>query len=67
MLNVEELRTGQVSLPVIDADDLPYCCFSCNYLFGKEFSDQRAKVLPIFAADIFSLKEILSIHLKVHD
>ena len=38
MMNLEEFRTGQVSLPVNDADDLPSCCFSCNYLFGKEFS-----------------------------
>jgi len=38
MLNVEEFRTGQISLPVDDADDLPFCCFSCQYLYGKEFS-----------------------------
>lgn len=38
MLNLEEFRTGQVSLPSNDADDLPMCCFSCHYLFGKEFS-----------------------------
>jgi hypothetical protein len=38
MQNLEEFRTGQVSLPVNDADDLPQCCFSCYYLFGKEFS-----------------------------
>ena len=38
MLNEEEFRTGRMSIPVKDADDLPFCCFSCHYLFGKEFS-----------------------------
>jgi hypothetical protein len=38
MQNLDEFSTGQVSLPAIDADDLPACCFACPYLFGKEFS-----------------------------
>jgi hypothetical protein len=38
ILSLEEFRSGRVSLPVIDADELPPCCFSCRYLYGKEFS-----------------------------
>ena len=38
MMIVEEFRTGHVSLPAIDTDDLPSCCFACPYLFAKEIS-----------------------------
>lgn len=38
MPSLDEFRTGQVSLPAEDADDLPVCCRSCMYLYAKEFS-----------------------------
>jgi hypothetical protein len=38
MITLDEFRTGQISLPVTDADDLPPCCFTCTYLLYKEFS-----------------------------
>jgi len=34
----EEFRTGQISIPAPDADDVPGCCFTCASLSYKEFS-----------------------------
>ncbi len=38
MVNLEIFRTGQVSIPAPDADDVPSCCFDCVYLQHKDFS-----------------------------
>ncbi len=38
MIRVEEFLTGQLSVPVADADDLPPGCFGCPYFAYKEFS-----------------------------
>jgi hypothetical protein len=37
-MNVDEFRTGLVSLPGGDLDDLPPCCLECGLLLPKEFS-----------------------------
>jgi len=34
----EEFRTGLVSLPSSETDEVPECCFSCLHLAYKEFS-----------------------------
>jgi hypothetical protein len=43
MVNVDEFRTGQFSVPFAGAGELPPCCFSCIYLQHEEcpvcFSD----------------------------
>lgn len=38
MLSLAEFRTGLVSLPLTEADEVPACCFTCLYLQSKEFS-----------------------------
>ena len=38
MTLIDEFRTGEVSLPSAEADDIPSCCFTCVYLLYKEFS-----------------------------
>ena len=38
MIRADDFRPGDVSVPGIDADDLPDCCFRCAYLLTKEFS-----------------------------
>ena len=38
MLSLDEFRTGQLSIPSLDEDALPPCCFACVYLSYKEFS-----------------------------
>lgn len=38
MLLPSVFRSGHLSVPVEDADYLPAVCFSCPYLYGKEFS-----------------------------
>lgn len=37
-MHPEEFRTGSISLPATDADDLPPVCLVCPYLRPKEFS-----------------------------
>ncbi len=34
----DEFRTGQLSIPSTDADDLPPGCLACPFLSYKEFS-----------------------------
>ncbi len=52
MLNVEEFRTGQVSVPVDDADDLPFLlAFPVITCLARNF--RWVKGSPIFAVDIF--------------
>ena len=38
MTLIDEFRTGEVSLPSAEADDIPPCGFTCVYLLYKEFS-----------------------------
>ncbi len=38
MINVAEFRTGALSIPGTDGEDIPACCFRCVYLLTKEFS-----------------------------
>ena len=38
MIPADDFRTGLLSIPHIDGDDLPSCCFRCVYLVTKEFS-----------------------------
>ncbi len=38
MFTLEEFRGGQVSVPAMDAEAVPECCFSCPCLAYKEFS-----------------------------
>jgi hypothetical protein len=38
MIRIDEFRTGEISLPATDADDVPPACFACVYLSYKEFS-----------------------------
>jgi hypothetical protein len=45
MLSLEEFRTGSVSLPATEADEVPPDCFACPYLSYKEFSMNEAEGL----------------------
>jgi len=45
MLSVAEFRTGSISLPATEADDVPGGCFACPYLAYKEFSMNEAEGL----------------------
>lgn len=38
MIRLDEFRAGGLSIPSIDGDDLPSCCFACPYLSHKGFS-----------------------------
>jgi hypothetical protein len=38
MMNLDEFRAGGLSIPSVDGDDLPSCCFACPYLSYKGFS-----------------------------
>ena len=38
MIQADDFRLGDLSIPSTDADDLPVCCFRCVYLLHKEFS-----------------------------
>jgi hypothetical protein len=38
MLSPAEFRTGLVSLPETEADEVPSCCFDCPDLQSKGFS-----------------------------
>jgi hypothetical protein len=42
MLTEEEFRTGSLSLPSLEADEVPPGCFACPYLAYKEFSMNEA-------------------------
>jgi hypothetical protein len=42
MLSPEEFRTGSLSLPATEADEVPPDCFACPYLSYKEFSMNEA-------------------------
>ena len=42
MLSLEEFRTGSLSLPATEADEVPPACFACPYLSYKEFSMNEA-------------------------
>ncbi len=42
MLRVEDFRTGSLSLPATEADEVPTGCFTCPYLAYKEFSMNEA-------------------------
>ena len=50
MITLDEFRTGQISLPVTDADDLPPCCFTCDgpcYVYcGYGYEDKITRSLP---------------------
>jgi hypothetical protein len=45
MLSPEEFRTGSLSLPATEADEVPPDCFACPYLSYKEFSMNEAEGL----------------------
>jgi len=45
MLRTEEFRTGSLSLPATEADEVPPGCFTCLYLSHKEFSMNEAEGL----------------------
>jgi hypothetical protein len=45
MLSLEEFRTGSLSLPATEADEVPPDCFTCPYLSYKEFSMNEAQGL----------------------
>lgn len=45
MLSPEEFRTGSLSLPATEADEVPPACFTCLYLAYKEFSMNEAEGL----------------------
>ncbi|MBW1991181.1 MAG: hypothetical protein JRI59_03455 [Deltaproteobacteria bacterium] len=45
MLRTDDFRRGDVSLPSLDADDLPECCWRCVYLMTKDFSVNYADSL----------------------
>ena len=45
MLRPEEFRTGSLSLPATEADEVPPGCFACPYLAYKEFSMNEAEGL----------------------
>ena len=45
MLSYTEFRTGSLSLPATEADEVPPGCFSCLYLSYKEFSMNEAEGL----------------------
>ena len=42
MLRVDDFRTGSLSLPATEADEVPPGCFACVYLAYKEFSMNEA-------------------------
>ncbi len=48
MVRREEFRTGSLSLPASDADEVPSGCFACPYLSYKEFSMNEAEGLFYF-------------------
>jgi hypothetical protein len=50
MITLDEFRTGQLSVPGMDADDVPACCFSCLYLSHKEFSTGADDAFYYFCA-----------------
>jgi hypothetical protein len=54
MLNPDEFRTGQYSIPSYDADDLPEYCFACNYLAYKEFSTSSGEGLFYYFCAYFA-------------
>jgi hypothetical protein len=37
-MNADQFRSGAISLPGGDLDDLPSCCRECRLLLPKEFS-----------------------------
>ena len=59
MIDLADFRTGLVSLPAIDGDDLPPCCFACPFLFQKEFSVNQGDDLFYFAC-AYSLPDKLN-------
>ena len=36
MINLDEFRAGQYSVPFSCGDELPECCFACVYLLAHE-------------------------------
>jgi hypothetical protein len=50
MLSPEEFRTGSLSLPATEADEVPPVCFTCPYLSYKEFSTNEAEGLFYYCA-----------------
>jgi len=45
MLGAAEFRTGSISLPASEVDEVPPGCFACAYLAYKEFSMNEAEGL----------------------
>jgi hypothetical protein len=45
MLSLAEFRTGSLSLPATESDEVPSVCFTCPYLSYKEFSMNEAEGL----------------------
>jgi hypothetical protein len=45
MVSLEEFRTGSLSLPSTEADEVPPGCFTCPFLAYKEFSMNEAEGL----------------------
>jgi hypothetical protein len=50
MISVDEFRTGQWSVPMGDADDLPEVCWQCVYLQYKGFSVTFSDSIYYFCA-----------------
>ena len=55
MLTPEEFRTGSVSLPATEADEVPPGCFACLYLAYKEFSMNEATGLFYYYCAYFTV------------
>jgi hypothetical protein len=52
----EEFRTGSLSLPASDADEVPSGCFACPYLSYKEFSMNEAEGLFYYYCAYYALE-----------
>jgi hypothetical protein len=55
MLTPEEFRTGSLSLPATEADEVPPGCFACVYLAYKEFSMNEAAGLFYYYCAYFTV------------
>jgi hypothetical protein len=58
MIGVDEFRAGRFSIPAIDGDDLPSCCFTCPYLSYKGFSTAADDIFYYYCA--YSLSDKIS-------
>ena len=54
MLSLEEFRTGSLSLPATETDEMPPVCFACPYLAYKEFSMNEAPGLFYYYCAYFT-------------